>query len=254
MNGIRRSATRRRTCRTVTPRCAATSSIERRTGNAWTVAVAVGAISVVMGIESEPVMSRITTRITTRVDAGRREPSHPAESRGRAAQSRAVPSAATLLLAFETPTFGPRQTDGRDRNARRRSGVHRMAGERVLELGDALLKAHDLLPQPISLGRDRNDAFSHLRDVVLPAQSFTALSLDGTVSAHALSVGSPLTRPTGTVLSHAPHFRTFVYPSTHSHICTSGSCTHRDCPRRTSRISTRTWSKPGQSPRRIERI
>ena len=28
-----------------------------------------------------------------------------------------------------------------------------MAGEGVLELCDALLEAHDLLPQPISLGR-----------------------------------------------------------------------------------------------------
>ena len=102
-----------------------------------------------------------------------------------------------------------------------------MAGERVLELCDALLEAHDLLPQPISLGRDPNDAFSHLRDVVLPAKSFTALSLDGTVGAHPLSVGSPLARPTGTALSHAHNFRTFVYQSTHSRICTSGSCTPR---------------------------
>ena len=92
-----------------------------------------------------------------------------------------------------------------------------MAGERVLELCDALLEAHDLLPQPISLGRDRNDAFSHLRDVVLPAKSFTALSLDSTVGAHPLRVGSPLARPAGTVLSHSHHFRTFVYPPTHSH-------------------------------------
>jgi len=102
-----------------------------------------------------------------------------------------------------------------------------MARERVLELCDALLEAHDLLPQPISLGRDGNDAFSHLRDVVLPAKSFTALSLDGTVGAHPLSVADPLARPTGTVLSHSHNFRTFVYPSTHSHICTSGSCTPR---------------------------
>jgi hypothetical protein len=55
---------------------------------------------------------------------------------------------------------------------------------------------------------------------VLPAKSFTALSLDGTVSAHPLSVGSPLARPTWTVLNHAHHFRTFVYPSTHPHTCT----------------------------------
>ena len=87
-----------------------------------------------------------------------------------------------------------------------------MAGEGVLELCDALLEAHDLLPQPISLGRDRNDAFSHLRDVVLPAKSVTALSLDGTVGAHPLSVVGPLARPTGTVLSHSHNFRTFVYP------------------------------------------
>ena len=100
-----------------------------------------------------------------------------------------------------------------------------MAGECVLELCDALLEAHDLLPQPISLSRDRNDAFSHLRDVVLPAKCFTALSLDGTVGAHPLGVVGPLARPTGTVLSHAHNFRTFVYPSTHSHTCTSGSCT-----------------------------
>ena len=82
MNGIRLSVTSRRTCRTVTPRCAATSSIVRRTGNSWTVAVAVGAISVVMGIEGEAVTSRITTRITTRVDVGRRERNYPAGSRG----------------------------------------------------------------------------------------------------------------------------------------------------------------------------
>ena len=102
-----------------------------------------------------------------------------------------------------------------------------MAGERVLKLCDALLEAHDLLPQAISLGRDRNDAFSHLRDVVLSSEGFTALSLDRTVGAHPLSVVGPLARPTGTVLSHAHHFRTFVYPSTYSHICTSGSCTPR---------------------------
>ena len=68
--------------------------------------VAVGAISVVMGSESEAVMSQITTRITTRIEVGRREPNYPAESRGRAAQSAAVPSAAALLLAFEPSTFG----------------------------------------------------------------------------------------------------------------------------------------------------
>jgi hypothetical protein len=59
---------------------------------------------------------------------------------------------------------------------------------------------------------------------VLPAKSFAALSLDGTVGAHPLSIRSPLARPTGTVLNPAHHFRTFVYPSTHSHTCTSGSC------------------------------
>ena len=81
----------------------------------------------------------------------------------------------------------------------------------LLELCDALLGAH-LLPQPISLGRDGNDAFSHLRDVVLPSKSFTALSLDRTVGAHPLSVVGPLAWPNGTDLSHAHHFRTFVYP------------------------------------------
>jgi hypothetical protein len=94
-------------------------------------------------------------------------------------------------------------------------------------LCDALLEADNLLPEPISFGRDRNDTFSHLRDVVLPAKSFTALSLDSTVGAHPLSVVGPLAWPTGTVLSHEHNFRTFVYPSTHSHICTSGSCTPR---------------------------
>ena len=63
-----------------------------------------------------------------------------------------------------------------------------MTGERVLELCDALLEAHNLLPQPISLGRDGNDAFSHLRDVVLPAKSFTALALGGAIGAHPLGV------------------------------------------------------------------
>ena len=58
----------------------------------------------------------------------------------------------------------------------------------------------------------RNDAFSHLRDVVLPAESFTALSLDGAVGAHPLGVGGPLAWPTGMALSHAHNFRTFVYP------------------------------------------
>ena len=104
-----------------------------------------------------------------------------------------------------------------------------MAGERVLELCDALLEAHDLLPQPISLGRDRNDTFSHLRDVVLPAKSFTALSLDGTVGAHSLSVGGPLARPTGTVLSHAHHLhvRLSINTLTHMHL---GFVYTRDCP------------------------
>jgi hypothetical protein len=137
-----------------------------------------------------------------------------------AAQSRTVPSAAALLLAFEPSTLGTWQPDGRGRGARRSCGVHRMAGERILELCDALLEAHDLLPEPITLGRDGHDAFSHLRDVVLPAKSLTALSLDGTVRAHPLSIVGPLTRPTGTVLIHAHNFRTFVYPSTHSHTCT----------------------------------
>ena len=56
----------------------------QKDGNSWTVAVAVGAISVVMGIESEAVMSRITTR----VDVGRRGPNWPAESCGTAAAAR----------------------------------------------------------------------------------------------------------------------------------------------------------------------
>ena len=119
-----------------------------------------------------------------------------------------------------------------------------MAGECILQLCDALLETHDLLPQPISLGRDRNNSFSHLRDVVLPAESFTALPLDGTVGAHPLSVVGPLARPTGSVLSHAHNFRTFVYATTHSHTCTSVRV-HRDCPRRTSRISTRPRSETG---------
>ena len=218
MNGIRLSATSRRTCRTVTPRCAATSSIVRRTGNSWTVAVAVGAVSVVMGIESEAVTSRITTRITTRVDVGRREQNHPAAARGTCGAARfrqrrrCCSRSSRRRSARDIPTLAA--------GVRRGSGIHRMARERVLELCDALLKAHDLLPRPISFGRDGNDAFSHLRDVVLPAKSFTALSLDGTVGAHPLSVVGPLAWPTGTDLSHAHHFRTFVYPSTHSHTCT----------------------------------
>ena len=77
-----------------------------------------------------------------------------------------------------------------------------MAGERILELCDALLEADNLLPQPISLGSERNNSFGHLCDVVMPAECFTVLSLYGTVGPHPLGVVRPLARPTGTVLSH----------------------------------------------------
>jgi hypothetical protein len=59
-----------------------------------------------MGIESEAVMSRTTTRITTRVDLGRREQNYPAGSRGTCGAVTPVQSAAALLLAFEPSTFG----------------------------------------------------------------------------------------------------------------------------------------------------
>ena len=85
-----------------------------------------------------------------------------------------------------------------------------MAGERVLELCDALLEADNLLPEPISLGSERDNAFGHLRGVVIPAECFSARSLDSTVGPHPLGVGGPLAWPTGTVLSHGSNFRTFV--------------------------------------------
>ena len=90
MNGMRLSATSRRTWRTVTTRRSATSSIVSRTGNCstgnrWTVVVVVGAVEVVTGGEHRRGTSRMTTRIATRVGTFRREESYPNELRGRVA-------------------------------------------------------------------------------------------------------------------------------------------------------------------------
>jgi hypothetical protein len=63
-----------------------------------------------------------------------------------------------------------------------------VAGEGVLELGDALLQADDLLPEPIALDGEFDNTFSHFGDVVMPTKCFAALPLDGTVGAHPLSV------------------------------------------------------------------
>ena len=49
-----------------------------------------------------------------------------------------------------------------------RCWLQRVAGEGVLELYDALLQADDLLPETISLGSERDNAFRHLGDVVMP--------------------------------------------------------------------------------------
>jgi hypothetical protein len=63
-----------------------------------------------------------------------------------------------------------------------------VVGEGVLELGDALLQADDLLPETISLGSERDNAFRHLGDVVMPTNGLAALALNGAVGAHPLGV------------------------------------------------------------------
>lgn len=95
-----------------------------------------------------------------------------------------------------------------------------MAGEGVLELRDALLQADDLLLEPITLDREFDNTFRHLGDVVTPTKGFAALPLDGTVGAYPLSVGGPLPRPAGTMLSHALRFArsSLLDALAHSHL------------------------------------
>lgn len=69
-----------------------------------------------------------------------------------------------------------------------RRWLRRVAGEGVLKLRDALLQADDLLPEPITLGREVDNTFRHLGDVVVPTECFAARPLDGTVGAHPLGI------------------------------------------------------------------
>ncbi len=93
-----------------------------------------------------------------------------------------------MLLAFESSTLSPRRPERCGWAGSGGRWLQRVAGEGVLELADALLQAGDLLPEPITLGREFDNTFRYLGDVVMPTECFAALALDGTVGAHPLSV------------------------------------------------------------------
>jgi hypothetical protein len=66
-------------------------------------------------------------------------------------------------------------------------------------LFNSLLKAHDLLPEPIAFRVERDHPLGHRGEITVPTERFAAPSLDRTEGAHPFGVGGPLARSTDSV-------------------------------------------------------